>query len=469
MKKKHLFWLLLPSYWVLTAIAIIAVGIYAFHSMSNLYFQALENDIHTRATLLSEQVSPLVERMDEQAIDALCKKLGNSADTRFTVILPDGKVVGDSDESPGNMEYHGGRPETRKALAGDTGMDRRYSQTTEQEMMYIAVPLKNENLEILCAVRAALPMTAIKGELNRMTVRVVAAAILTGLLAMGVCIFMVRRITSPLLGMEHAVRQFSDGNFDHQIPSQQAIELDELAESFNTMSKQLSHLETVRADFVANVSHELKTPITSIKGFVETLLSDDWSHEPDVLHFLEIINQQSGRMNAIIDDLLTLSRLEQKEDIVLKEPTGLASVLDNAITLCQLQAEKKNISITMTCPEDLTLTINAPLLEQAFVNLIINAIKYSEPNKTVQVLAEKQADQVMIQVKDEGFGIEKKHLHRLFERFYRVDTARSRNLGGTGLGLSIVNHIVQAHNGEIRVESTLGSGSTFRLFLPDAG
>jgi signal transduction histidine kinase len=465
MKKKHLFWLLLPSYWALTAVAIVAVAFYAFHSMSNLYFQALENDIHTRALLLADQASPLMQEMDSEAIDTLCKRLGKSAHTRFTIILPDGTVAGDSNEDPGIMEHHGDRPEIRKALAGNSGMNRRYSRTMEQEMMYIAVPLKNENREVLCAVRAALPMTSIKGELNQMTVRVVAAAILIGILAMGVCIIVVRRITTPLREMGRAARQFSDGNFNHQIPSQQAIELDELAELLNTMSGQLNHLETVRADFVAHVSHELKTPITSIKGFVETLLSDDWNHEPDVLRFLEIINQQSGRMNAIIDDLLTLSRLEQKEEVVLKEPCELASVLDNAINLCQLQAEKKNIAITMDCPEELVSTINAPLLEQALVNLIINATKYSEPDKTVQVLAKKQTGQVMIQVKDEGFGIEEKHLHRLFERFYRVDTARSRTLGGTGLGLSIVNHIVQAHNGTIRVDSTLGSGSTFTIIL----
>jgi len=589
MKKKHLFWMLLPSYWILIAVAIVVVSLYAFHSMSNLYFQALETDIHTRAVLLAEQVSPLAKEFDPPRVDALCKKLGQSADTRFTVIMPNGAVAGDSDESPESMEYHGDRPEIRNALVGKTGMDRRYSRTLKQEMMYIAVPLKDANGETLCAVRASLPMTDIKGELNEMTQRIFVAAILTGVLAMGVCIVAVRHITAPLHGMGRAARQFAEGDFSHRIPKQQTLELDQLAKSLNTMSGQLNktlstlseqrneqqavlssmdegvlaidrkeriihmnrvageilganhkeakreliqqvvrfsnlqefikavlgsqkplsrnlvligdtekqiqasgrvlhnaegesigalvvlrdvtqlrHLETVRADFVANVSHELKTPITSIKGFVETLLSDDWKHEPDVLRFLEIINQQSGRMNAIIDDLLTLSRLERKEELVLKEPCNLACVLDNAITLCQLHAERKNISIAMDCPEDLALTINAPLIEQALVNLIINAVKYSEPDKTVQVLAEKQSGQVLIQVKDEGFGIEKKHLHRLFERFYRVDTARSRKLGGTGLGLSIVNHIVQAHGGEIRVESTPGYGSTFTIVLTNS-
>lgn len=586
MKKRHLFWLLLPSYWMLTAVAIIAVAFYAFHSMSNLYFQTLENDIYTRAILLTEQVAPLAESKDHASIDALCKSLGNSANTRFTIILPAGEVIGDSNEKPERMEYHGDRPEIRNALSGNLGMDRRYSRTVKQEMMYIAVPLTNENGTVLCAVRAALPMTTIQGELNKMMRRVVGAAFLTGLLAMGVCILVVRRITSPLLGMGLAARKFAEGDFGHRIPRQQAIEFDELAEALNSMSGQLNntlstlseqrneqqavlssmdegvlaidrreriihmnriagtilgvdlkvvkreliqqvirfanlqefikavlgsqkplsmdltligesekqiqahgtvlrnddeesigalivlrdvtqlrHLETVRADFVANVSHELKTPITSIKGFVETLLSDDWNHDPDTLRFLKIISQQAGRLNAIIDDLLTLSRLEQKDSLVMQEPTLLAPVLDNASHLCQLQAGEKKIAIHIECPVDLKLTINAPLLEQAIVNLIINAIKYSDPDKTIQIRVEKEEDTVSIVVTDEGFGIERKHLDRLFERFYRVDTARSRKLGGTGLGLSIVKHIVQAHNGTIRVQSKLGKGTTFTLVL----
>ena len=586
-KKKHLFWMLLPSYWVLTAIAILVVALYAFHSMKNLYYQTLETDLRTRAVLLAEQVMPLVERADYAAIDTLCKRLGRSSGTRFTIIMPDGTVAGDSHENPDEMEYHGDRPEVRMALAGSGGMDKRYSRTVKQEMMYLAVPMKAADREILCAVRASLSMNAIRGELNTMTIRVVTASLLTGILAMIVCIVMVRRISNPLRGMGRAARQFAEGDFRHRIPAQQAQELDQLADSLNTMSDQLNktlttlseqrneqqavlssmtegvlaidkkervihmnrvageildvnhkvakhsmiqqtirfanlqefiktllgsqkprsqdltlrgstekqiqasgtvlqnavgdsigalivlrdvtqlrHLETVRSDFVANVSHELKTPITSIKGFVETLLSEGWGHDAETRRFLEIINQQAGRLNAIIDDLLTLSRLEQKDGHVMTEQSNLATTIESAIYLCQLQAEKKNIKIDMVCPPDLTLAVNAPLLEQALVNLIINALKYSEPDKKVLVLAENQADKVAIYIKDEGFGIEHKHLDRLFERFYRVDTARSRKLGGTGLGLSIVKHIVQAHQGSIRVESRVGAGSTFIITLP---
>ena len=462
MKKTHLFWQLFPSYWVLTIISILAVAIYAFHSTSILYFQTQENDLSTRARLIAQQV----RTTSNPDLDSLCKEMGKITDTRFTIILPDGTVAGDSTENPPSMENHAERPEVHQALLGETGTDRRYSHTLKQKMMYVAVPLRDENQQITHIIRAALPTTAIQGELSKMTTRVVDAALLAGVLALMVCIVVVRRITNPLHGMARAARQFADGNFDHNIPTYPAVELDELSDSLNIMSAQLHHLETVRADFVANVSHELKTPITSIQGFVETLLSDDWDHDPDTQRFLEIINQQSSRLNAIIDDLLTLSRLEQKEGQVLKEPCLLESVLSNAVNLCQLQAGKKNINITIDCPENLTLPLNAPLLEQAVVNLIINAIKYSDPDKQVWVIAQQQNNQLSLSVKDEGFGIDRKHLDRLFERFYRVDTARSRKLGGTGLGLSIVKHIAQVHNATVHVESSLGTGSIFTITLP---
>jgi two-component system, OmpR family, phosphate regulon sensor histidine kinase PhoR len=589
MKKKRLFWLILPSYWILTALTIISVAAYAFHNMKGLYFQTLQKDLLTRTQLMSEILRPAMVQTPLQLdlIKQQCKSIGNKVTTRVTIIDPSGKVLADSDEEAGSMEYHGNRPEIRQALSGTTGTHQRYSRTLKQEMMYLALPLRDDNGEIVCAIRTSLPMTHIERRLNAMTARVIQATLLIGLLTMAVCILVVRNITTPLRNMSSAAMRFAEGDFSRRLPTQQTIELNQLTESLNIMSERLSstlstiseqrneqqavlssmdegvlaidrkeriihlnraagdilnieyeqikrpmvqqvirfanllefikavlssrtpisrdlnlmgkagkkiqahgtalknddgdtigaliilrdvtqlrHLETVRSDFVANVSHELKTPITSIKGFVETLLSNEWNHSPEIIRFLEIINQQSGRLNAIIDDLLTLSRLEQKNGIVIKEDSSIATALQNASYLCQLQANKKQMHIETTCPDDLKLNINAPLLEQALVNLIINAIKYSDPQKTVRLFAEKQRNDVVIYVQDEGFGIENKHLDRLFERFYRVDTARSRKLGGTGLGLSIVKHIVSAHNGTISVESKLGAGSTFIIRLP---
>jgi two-component system, OmpR family, phosphate regulon sensor histidine kinase PhoR len=231
---------------------------------------------------------------------------------------------------------------------------------------------------------------------------------------------------------------------------------------------EVQRLEHVRRDFVANVSHELKTPVASIKGFVETLLDGALDDHADARRFLGIVSRQADRLASIIEDLLALSRIEQSETsgTLPLERQPLAGLLVAATDDCRPRATERSIRVELACPPMLMVTVNGPLLEQAVINLVDNAIKYSEPGKTVWLSADADADGTAIRVRDEGCGIAAEHLPRLFERFYRVDKARSRNLGGTGLGLSIVKHIVQAHAGTIAVESTPGVGTTFTIRLP---
>ena len=230
----------------------------------------------------------------------------------------------------------------------------------------------------------------------------------------------------------------------------------------------LKRLEAVRRDFVANVSHELKTPITSIKGFAETL-EDGALDDPAAAHrFVRIISGQADRLNAIIEDLLALSTLEQSGDspLLQLEEADLCDVVAVALEVCGPKAEAKSIELREDCPGCLLARVSPPLLEQAVVNLIDNAAKYSPEGSTVVVTLEERGDEVVVSVTDEGQGIAGEHLPRLFERFYRVDKARSRDLGGTGLGLAIVKHVAQIHGGRVSVDSMVGRGSTFRIHLP---
>lgn len=227
-------------------------------------------------------------------------------------------------------------------------------------------------------------------------------------------------------------------------------------------------LENLRRDFVANVSHELKTPITSIIGAVETLLDGAVGNKDEADRFLKVIARQSDRLNIIIEDLLRLSRIEteaEKGEIVLSK-VALRPVLQAAIADCESLARTKSSKLALSCADDIQARLNAPLFEQAIINLIDNALKYGSDGKPVEIGAEGDEVSVRITVKDYGPGIDAKHLPRIFERFYRVDKSRSRELGGTGLGLSIVKHIVIAHGGRITVESTPGQGSIFRIDLP---
>ncbi|MGA1617311.1 MAG: ATP-binding protein [Pirellulales bacterium] len=237
---------------------------------------------------------------------------------------------------------------------------------------------------------------------------------------------------------------------------------------------ELERLERIRRDFVANVSHELKTPIASIKGFVETLLDGAIDDADDARRFLDIVARQADRLEAIIEDLLSLSRIEQSEEIgsLPLEPTMILDVLLAARSDCLPRAADRGVPIEIECSDSLVATVNGPLLEQAVLNLIDNAIKYGGRDTPIRVRASLEPDDkkaltiLTITVRDEGCGIESEHLPRLFERFYRIDKGRSRQAGGTGLGLSIVKHIVQAHGGTIAVASELGQGSTFTLRLP---
>lgn len=230
----------------------------------------------------------------------------------------------------------------------------------------------------------------------------------------------------------------------------------------------IHRLENVRRDFVANVSHELKTPITSIKGFVEALLEGDLSDPDQVTYYLSIVEKHADRLNAIIDDLLSLSRLEEEAEDrrISLEEGSIRTVLESAIELSCIGAGEKDIRLQLDCSEDIRTRVSAPLLEQAVVNLVDNAIKYSDPGSTVFVTAGLDAKGVAITVRDTGCGIPKEHRSRLFERFYVVDRGRSRKLGGTGLGLAIVKHIAQVHGGSVCVESRPGEGSTFTIQLP---
>jgi two-component system phosphate regulon sensor histidine kinase PhoR len=225
----------------------------------------------------------------------------------------------------------------------------------------------------------------------------------------------------------------------------------------------------VRRDFVANVSHELRTPATSIKGFVETLQSELSGSGGNADRFLGIVARHVDRLNAIIEDLLYLSRIEEDAEntALALESVSLSSVLSSAVDECRSLSVERDIEIRVTVDDKLEVRLNRQLFEHALVNLIDNAIKYSRPGGRIDLSADHDGSRTVVSVKDYGVGIAEEHRERIFERFYQVDKSRSHEVGGTGLGLSIARHIAQAHGGTITVDSTLNQGSTFSIRIPD--
>lgn len=231
---------------------------------------------------------------------------------------------------------------------------------------------------------------------------------------------------------------------------------------------EIKRLEQVRTDFVANASHELRTPITALKGFSETLL-DGAMNDPELLkEFLEIMLKESTRLDTMVHDILQLSRLEQRPNHVAADQVNVEDTVRDAIQILYQKAETKQIDLTVDVKTDLIVNVNQDELKQVMINLIGNAISYTTEKGYVKIVIDTRGKEGIIEVKDNGIGIPQKEQERIFERFYRVDKARSRNAGGTGLGLSIVKWLVDGMDGWIELESMPQEGSTFRVWMPIA-
>ncbi len=230
-------------------------------------------------------------------------------------------------------------------------------------------------------------------------------------------------------------------------------------------------LEQMRKDFVANVSHELKTPITAIAGFAHTLLDEGDELTSEQNRYLEIIQRQSSNMLTVIQDLLLLSSLEKDDTSLTRSWVDIEHVVQQSVIACRFKAEQKDITVTQDIQnlEDLSVYLHPMLIQQALTNLIMNAVTYSPEHSRVDIKASVNEEDIIFTVTDQGVGISEEDQERIFERFYRVDAARSRSQGGTGLGLSIVKHIAQVHDGTVQVKSTVGRGSTFTIRISRKG
>jgi len=609
MKNRKLIWQIFPPNLLITLAAMLAVSWYGSNALQKFYLEQLGSALQTHAFLIKDRVSELAAADQMKELREFCRKSGREVSTRITVIDRSGLVLADSNEDPDTMELHNDRPEIIAAFKGDTGRAIRFSNTLQENMLYVAVSLQGESAGrhetrgradfSPGVLRLSVPVTAIERALRNVQTKIALGSIAVILAAALVTLLVSRRISRPLEEMKQSAERFSQGDFSQRMSlykgKSASLEVAALADAMDRMAEQLNErirtivrqhnelkavfssmseavlavdtderviklnkaaaviftvnekeapgrllqevvrnidlqgqikqilanqeplqdeiilqdaegerflqtncvplhddsgrnigvlvvmndvtrlrrLENVRRDFVANVSHELKTPITSIKGYVETLMDGAIDNRDDALRFLKIVTKQTNQLYAIIEDLLSLSRIEKQSehkevDLALGE---LRKVLEEAALTCQMKAAEKKIRISLQCPENLRVKMNFTLLEQAIVNLVVNAIKYSEDGSEVIVKAEEKvetdgAKRIIISVQDFGIGIAKKHLPRLFERFYRSDKARSRKLGGTGLGLSIVKHIAQAHGGDASVQSQEGEGSTFFISLP---
>jgi two-component system phosphate regulon sensor histidine kinase PhoR len=340
-------------------------------------------------------------------------------------------------------------------------------------MKYVAVRV-DQGERILGIIRFALPLSRVQPEIRIIYRVVLFGTIAAVIIAMIVAYFVSRSITLPIRQVKETAQQIARGDFGRRIRIKSKGELGELAESLNTMADELQQkmenlkqLDRVRTDFVANVSHELKTPLTLIKGYIETLQNKAFNDKDKSARFISIIKEHSDRLGYMIDDLLSLSELELSKDCVNRTKLDLKEVIDEiSLGFGQALAEKQQSLTVSAQGDDFNIQADRNKIEQVFVNLIDNSIKYTKESGRIEVLLREQDQTVCVTVQDNGIGIPKEHRDRVFERFYRVDKARSRELGGTGLGLSIVKHIVLTHNGKISIESEPNRGTKVSVTFP---
>jgi len=280
-----------------------------------------------------------------------------------------------------------------------------------------------------------------------------------------VAFFISRSIALPLGQLTHASEGMAQGNYNQEIAVEGSDEVVRLAASFNKMAREVKRSQQMQRDFVANVSHELKTPLTSIQGFSQAMLDGATKGEEAYRRAAHIINEEAQRMIRLVSELLDLSQIESGQVAMAREPVDLAELLRRCVARFESRAKEAGLGLELDLPSPLTVLGDADRLERVFANLLDNAIKNTPEGGTISILARQGGPQAIeVTVADTGVGIPPEDLPRIFERFYRVD--KSRAAGGTGLGLSIAKEIVEAHGGQIRVSSELGKGTQFVVALP---
>jgi two-component system, OmpR family, phosphate regulon sensor histidine kinase PhoR len=424
---------------------------------------------HEVETALGEKTALAALRVNRssggQDHTELAAQIAKEANARVTLVDAAGRVLADTGADPRAMENHASRPEFKAAFAGKRLIAARWSHTAQENFLYAAAPVQ------FGAVRLAVPLKAIEATVMRVR-RVLA---LVTLLAIGIAAVLAALFSNAAAKRLERVIAFSEnlasGDLSARLPLVKdelgalASSLNKTAENLQKSFAEIRQIEGYRRDLVANVSHELRTPLTAIQGFTETLLQPDLPPD-EQRRFLEIIQRNVVSMARLSGDLLLLAELESREHPLSLQATPASQLVTDALVEWEGRVQGVALIVEQSAPR--SVLADAEFIAQVFRNLIENALRYGAHGGRVEIGAREADGGVEFSVRDFGEGIPQEHLPRLFERFYRVDKARSRALGGTGLGLSIVKHIIALHGGSVRVESTVGKGSAFFFVLPCA-
>lgn len=421
--------------------------------------------LNQQTSNLNDELSIIVQTNFEES-----QQIGEELfdkDTRLTMISSDGEVLYDNFDDSIN-ENHLQREEIKEASKNGTGSSVRYSETMEQNYLYVAEYDAQEQTY----VRLAMPFSGVSQSALMLLPSFFIAFVIAFFFVWLMSKRMADSVLKPLQEISAVIRKADFGKEKIEFQNYSYSELQEITDTLQTMNNQiaknLENLERekqIRQEFFTNASHELKTPLTSIRGYSELLRQHAITDPDQIDHCLDCVLKESDHMTKLINDILTISKLEAKDYVVQKSHIKLKDLLENVLNSLSVQAKAMNLDIDASC-ENVTVYANLDHIQGILYNLISNAIKYNKPNGKIIIIIKERLDNILIKVMDTGIGISKEDQEKVFQRFYRVDKQRSKIVAGTGIGLAIVKHIVQFYNGSISLKSKENEGTSIEISLP---
>ncbi len=458
-------------------------------SITTIYFTSIEIEIYLlnkTKELLHQEVDVIavylnrLSELDISKIDSDIKSMAKKSESRITLIEESGRVILDSEvplQNVGLLENHSNRPEIIEANHSGIGTDTRKSKSLNVEYFYLAKKIPSDakgTLNNLKYLHASKSLHHLENIMNEVKFNIIVTGLIFVFVIIAISVLVSRQISKPLKTIAVDLNEIREGNFNKRLKVKTKDEIKLVADAANQLVQkiqedliELNKLSKVRSQFLANVSHEIRTPIFSVQAFLETLM-EGAIDDPEVNRdYLKKAHEQLKRLDSLLQDLIDISRIESGEMKLSFRYFDLYPFLKTIVDESNFFAKQKDIKLIIApTKEDKILAFgDKEKLATAINNLIDNAIRYNPGGTEVKIYFKKENNWVRIFIDDNGIGIAEEHLPRIFERFYRVDKERSRELGGTGLGLAIVKHIIEAHDSKIEVQSTLTKGTVFSFTL----
>ncbi|SFL41321.1 Signal transduction histidine kinase [Gracilibacillus orientalis] len=422
------------------------------------------NQTEQQLVQLSEKYATQVNNIDDPENLQLLEHLANMTDTSAVILDQNGETVLQSNWHEDITDEVLANPQIRQLEHGETIVEEyTFNSTT---YLKVAQPITNQD-RIQGSVVLFSSFGLISNSIHNIIFLVIFASLGAVALAIGFTFFISKKLGAPLIAMEKVAKQIAEKkNFSLRVDYKANDEIGSLAHAINHLSETLERYQTNRNEFFSNITHELKTPLTYVKGYANAVRHEMYQSKEEREEFLEIIENEADHISNLMDDLTDISKIEEGKIDLNKEDININNLTEEMIRRSQFRASEKGLKMNLDVPDNTVfLFADKNRLDQVLTNLVENAVRYTEKGSiTLQVKEER--NQIIIRVKDTGIGIKTEAIPYLFERFYRVDKSRSRANGGTGLGLAIVKNLVEMHEGDIDVDSELNKGTTITLRFP---